>query len=69
MIAVDADGEFDHAVTTSSPASTTQQCELTIDKDKGYRYKSMQFSINTTDPAKDLGDIELEPYTVMSPDA
>ena len=67
-IAVDADGEFDHSVNIL-PGISNQDCELTIDRDKGFRYKTQRFTINPSDPTKDLGDIELEPYTVVSPDA
>ena len=66
-ITVDADGEFDHLFHVNQPAEV--QCELLVDKDKGYRRKAQVFTLQTTEPATDLGEIELEPYMVISPDA
>jgi len=68
QITVDADGEFDYPLNLLG-VSGSMQCELFIDKDTGYRYKSHMFSVSTYEPSKDLGEITLEPYQGISPDA
>jgi hypothetical protein len=63
-IAVDVDGEFDYGVTVSSSSPSSQRkYELIIDKDPGYKYKVISFTVSTYSPSKEFGVIELEPYT------
>ncbi len=64
VIPVDVDGEFDHSVTVYSSSSSSQRkYELIIDKDPGYKYKVISFTLSTLLPSKEFGVIELEPYT------
>ena len=63
-VSVDVDGEFDHSVSvSSSSSSSSRKYELIIDKDPGYKYKVISFTLSTSSPSKEFGDIELEPYT------
>jgi hypothetical protein len=60
-VTVDADGEFDHGVSVSTSAD---KFELTIDKDAGYKFKAVSVTFNNISAiSKDIGEIELEPYT------
>ena len=62
-IPVDVDGEFDHSVSVYSGSSSQRKYELIIDKDPGYKYKVISFTLSTSSPSKEFGVIELEPYT------
>jgi hypothetical protein len=60
-VTVDTDGEFDHGVLVSTSAD---KFELTIDKDAGYKFKAVSVTFNNISAiSKDIGEIELEPYT------
>lgn len=60
----DIDGEFEMAFTYSD---SRNHVTMKLDKDPGYKYKIMNFSITGYDPIKDFGDIEMQEIDVPSP--